>query len=647
VFAGCDAGWGSCDGDLGDGCETDLTTDPGNCGACLGECALPNATAGCIAGGCTVAACQDGWEDRDGIAESGCEADVSGPVTVELGPEETVMAWSDGQRCTPTDIPDQPARAFVDSSGRVHLLDGSDTSWAWVGDNLKALAHDCSAPVATSDHDPDPRAYDDWEIVNSVYTLDGQTIYGLVHDEYEGWTHGTCPWGSSWNMACWWNAVTLIASRDAGASFRHAPPLIPPLHVVASSPYDYDPEAWPGAFGFFDPSNILGWGGQFYAFMHMEQRGTQERGACLMRTDDLAAPASWRGWDGTGFTAVLDRGICPPLQPEHVGTFNSSLTYNSYFHGFLLASPEGLGFQMITSQSLTSWPASQLLLATDLWWTGGDEVRHYPSFLQPGDPSLSFDRTGRSPYLYYTLWHRSLCDYCRDLVRRRVRLTKPGDEGRFQVLELPMNERRGAVTLDASFYGNDAAMENGAVLDATAPATGAAAVRLPAAEPAAQLRVRAVPSLDLSGSITIEAFVRTAQPAQSEAVIVENQAGTLRNYGLYVEPPGAPSPGVLAFSFSAPGGGLSSSTGTRRVDDGGWHHVAVVYDGSATTARYYVDGELDVERPHGTTLEHGMGGGDLLVGTHLVGWVDAVVVHDHARTAQEIREAALAPVDDQ
>jgi len=198
----------------------------------------------------------------------------------------------------------------------------------------------------------------------------------------------------------------------------------------------------------------------------------------------------------------------------------------------------------------------------------------------------------------------------------------------------------GTVTLDASFYGNDGVLENGAVLTTDEHATGPAAVRLLAGT-GAQVRVPDAASLDRTGSLTIEAFVRIEVTPASDALIVEKQGSMLRNYGLYVTSRAAPNPGVLAYSFTKPGGGLAESVGTRRIDDGRWHHVAVVYDGLPMTARFYVDGALDVERAHGVPLGAGVNDADLVIGAGMVGAIDAVVVHDHARTEQEILEAAV------
>jgi len=72
----CSAGWADCDTLEANGCEQDTDNDPNNCGACGHVCSLPNATAGCAKGQCTVASCAAGHGDCDGVAKNGCEGDV-------------------------------------------------------------------------------------------------------------------------------------------------------------------------------------------------------------------------------------------------------------------------------------------------------------------------------------------------------------------------------------------------------------------------------------------------------------------------------------------------------------------------------------------------------------------------------------------
>ncbi|MFO0625452.1 MAG: FG-GAP-like repeat-containing protein [Polyangiales bacterium] len=72
----CNAGFGDCDGDPRNGCETDLRTTPSSCGACGRACAAANGVAGCAAGACTVAGCNAGFGNCDGNASNGCEVDT-------------------------------------------------------------------------------------------------------------------------------------------------------------------------------------------------------------------------------------------------------------------------------------------------------------------------------------------------------------------------------------------------------------------------------------------------------------------------------------------------------------------------------------------------------------------------------------------
>jgi hypothetical protein len=80
TVAACNAGFGDCDGDAANGCETNLNTTPGSCGACGRGCSVSNGTAGCAAGACTVAACATGFADCDGNPANGCEVNTLADV---------------------------------------------------------------------------------------------------------------------------------------------------------------------------------------------------------------------------------------------------------------------------------------------------------------------------------------------------------------------------------------------------------------------------------------------------------------------------------------------------------------------------------------------------------------------------------------
>jgi hypothetical protein len=77
----CATGFLDCNGDLNDGCETEVSQSLTDCGACGAVCALQHAGELCDAGVCKVTTCEPGFDDCDGDAKNGCEADLTRPVT--------------------------------------------------------------------------------------------------------------------------------------------------------------------------------------------------------------------------------------------------------------------------------------------------------------------------------------------------------------------------------------------------------------------------------------------------------------------------------------------------------------------------------------------------------------------------------------
>ena len=74
---GCSAGFADCDGSVANGCEVATTADAANCGGCGVVCGgAPNASGACRASAC-VLACAGGYGDCDGNAANGCETSVT------------------------------------------------------------------------------------------------------------------------------------------------------------------------------------------------------------------------------------------------------------------------------------------------------------------------------------------------------------------------------------------------------------------------------------------------------------------------------------------------------------------------------------------------------------------------------------------
>ena len=364
------------------------------------------------------------------------------PPLALVGSEETVFDHA-RDACSPQDIPDAPARAFRDAEGRVHLIASHYVTRAMVGAGLDSVRHDCRR-VMVSRRDPEPAQFQDREWLASPHTDDGRTIHALVHNEYQGDKHpGRCPSGQY--LRCWYNAITLARSTDGGRTFSHAPP---PRHLVATVPYRYTPDA--GPYGLFQPSNIVHrpQDDHYYALVQAERFEAQQRGTCVMRTPRLDDPRGWRAWDGRGFNVTFtnpyrsgtaDGHVCAPVSSGTIGTMTHSLTWNTYLRRFVLVSPAGgqppgsrepvWGFYYSTSQDLIEWAPRRLIRAAELttsYRCGDSDPVGFPSLLDSGSPSRSFDQTGRRPWLYFTRFHYEDCQSTldRDLVRVRVRFAR-------------------------------------------------------------------------------------------------------------------------------------------------------------------------------------------------------------------------------
>jgi hypothetical protein len=80
TITGCSAGYADCNNDPTDGCESNQSQDPANCGSCGNTCALSHATAKCTGGTCGVASCDSGYTDCNADPTDGCEAQLDSDV---------------------------------------------------------------------------------------------------------------------------------------------------------------------------------------------------------------------------------------------------------------------------------------------------------------------------------------------------------------------------------------------------------------------------------------------------------------------------------------------------------------------------------------------------------------------------------------
>lgn len=344
--------------------------------------------------------------------------------------------------CERWDIPDIAARAFRTAEGGVTLIASHFMNRRMQGADLDSVRQDCDVIFRGRQSDA-PGDFDDKGWIAATWTTDGRNVFALIHNEYQGHLRpGICPAGTY--MACWGNAITWARSPDAGRRFLGGGA----DNLVAALPYRYR-----GDFGrhqgLFGPTNIVEREGWLYAFLWSEGFEAQRRGACLMRTDRIDDPRSWRAFDGDDFSiGFVDpyrgpvpapaRHVCAPVAPERLVAPVISLAKlpgGSRFIALLTMrernSMDGdriAGIWWSESVDLVNWSPPRLLLSGSIFSAFGCDdtaVLAYPSLLDPTSPSRNFDVLAERPYLYVTRVTPQDCKLGtqRDLIRFPLRIS--------------------------------------------------------------------------------------------------------------------------------------------------------------------------------------------------------------------------------
>ena len=326
-----------------------------------------------------------------------------------------VLVYDTGRDgCEPGDVPDAPARAFRDASGTIHFFAASATNRAMLGRSFDTLQRDCTL-VMESTHDRDPSHYADFGWLTGFFAEDS-TVHALVHNEYHGWmAPERCPSRKVEN--CWQNAITQAVSEDGGLHFR----LRPGSHaLVAALPDRFDPNA-PHLVGVFNPTNIIKIDGHYFAMATaITIDDADHAGIWLMRTTDLAEPASWRGWDGHDFTVVFvdpyrhdarprAAHLCAPVGRDVLPFSLGSLLQVPSRNMFVLITRSQLwdvektgrepGAYASVSRDMIRWSAPALLLS-DAQAAPDGPAQLYPSLIDPDAPDPNYQTLGDNARLY-------------------------------------------------------------------------------------------------------------------------------------------------------------------------------------------------------------------------------------------------------
>lgn len=384
----------------------------------------------------------------DGVSGSVTLALTPILATVTVGATEVVFDWS-VDRCEDLDVPDVPSRVIRAEDGSLVLFAGNGPrNYVSRGAGFDKFTRDCSQPALASADLRTPDSYENWEWIWSVYR-EGSTWHAFVHNEFHDAVAATCrPGDPSPANPCWYNSITLAVSTDGARSFTKP---LAPAHVVAPPPNAWTPPPAipsPGEYyfqGYQGPSNIVKSpkDGYYYALVSLSPAVGEVGRICLMRTQNLDDPTSWRSWDGSGFNLRMTSpyvtgvpgSVCANLP---TATGDHTLTYNTYLDRYLLVNggvtmvdgKSACGYHYSLSADLIHWSEPRLMAKARI----GD----CPSTPQPGeleavavggpglvdhdDTTVNFERSGRSPHLYYVRFNDGGLD--RDLMRVQVTFTR-------------------------------------------------------------------------------------------------------------------------------------------------------------------------------------------------------------------------------
>jgi hypothetical protein len=345
--------------------------------------------------------------------------------------------------CELIDIPDAPARAFVDDQGTVHLVSSHYVMRASLGPTLETVKHNCELAYH-SHHDPNPADFDDSTWLDSFFSIDGKQIVALGHMEYHGWDHpGECSVQGSYSAACWYNGDTFHLSKDGGYHFGS---FKAPANYVLSVPYPYLVNDGPE--GYSIDTNIVKAGDWYYAVATgwgwPNNCGTTNclvlGGAAPIRTSNILDPTSWRGWNGHDFgVTFVDPYLGPIANPvEHIFTPIPTIAYvnainfhpaSNLFVATLIDPWNNFygppGVYLSTSPDLIQWsPPTLVVTIADLSAKEppGNWSYAYFSLLDPRSTDPNFSTITDKPYLYYVRSDDNHGPYVRVLFRQKIKL---------------------------------------------------------------------------------------------------------------------------------------------------------------------------------------------------------------------------------
>lgn len=389
-------------------------------------------------------------------------------VSVSVGADEIVYDWS-VKKCTNLDIPDNPARFFRTASGITLIAANAPNVYIAKSANFTATnlnnGHVCppTAPVSlVSTNNLEAYSFDNYEWLWSTYK-EGSTVHAIVHNEFHdghAYADPPCKTGDPTpSNKCWYNTLTYASSTNDGTTFTQ--PSSPTAKLIAAGPdpWNYAAITTPTPltsyefYGYQGGTSIIKRSdGYYYDIFYRELNpngGTGlDPGYCIMRTNNLSDPSSWRAWDGKAYTITLSApynystptptpastGIAPCAFISFTNQFYPrGLTYNTYLGQYIIVGEGVVGSQcgayFSLSHDLITWSTPYFLKSGKVGYgpcAGGGLVglTPYPTLIDHTDTSVNFEYTGQNGFVYHSLWNSNTTTDV-DLIRAPVTFNAP------------------------------------------------------------------------------------------------------------------------------------------------------------------------------------------------------------------------------
>ncbi len=310
--------------------------------------------------------------------------------------------------CDPAnDQPDSSGYAFLAADGTVNLTGNTwPANYRMIGPSLDSLQRSCT-PTYQSVQDtyfPDSE-YREW--LGPMHTIDGTTVYGLVHNEW----YPTCTNDPvNFNLLF---SMNVVVSNNGGATYSH-----PPNYKIAVPP-PWDGSTCPVFYG-YGYAQMISSGGYYYTFFQVfpAPDGAGSR-TCLMRTADLSNGSSWQTLTGGNWQPLPAPGSPTFPQCDNLSSLQGNpngLVYSTYLNAYVVLTfgiQAGEGYT--TSQDLINWAPSQTIFAS----TVNGLSFLYGSLIDPNS-NRNFETVGQQPYIYL-VYVKPNGD--RDIVRQQIMFT--------------------------------------------------------------------------------------------------------------------------------------------------------------------------------------------------------------------------------